>query len=231
LPDDVEGFVFWSKNPGPMLDRLSLLDDYSYYFLFTLNPYDNGIEVNLPPKQTLVNTFHALSRAAGRDRVIWRYDPVLLSDTIDTGFHIKNFEETAEQLCAYTHKVIFSFVDRYKKNESTLDALRINAPQTEEKFVLAENFSRIAQGLGLALESCAEDIDLSPYNIARASCIDAALLGRLGGKQLAYSKDKWQREFCGCTSSVDIGAYRTCRTGCVYCYAHTPAARQPASGL
>jgi hypothetical protein len=219
LPDDVEGFVFWSKNPAPMLDRLSLLDGYSYYFLFTLNPYGNGIEVNLPPKQALVNTFQTLSRAAGRDRVIWRYDPVLLSDTIDTGFHIKNFEETAKQLCAYTRKVIFSFVDRYKKTESTLEALRIKTPQTEEKFILAENFSRIAQGFGLALESCAEDIDLSPYNIARSSCIDAALLGRLGGKQLTYSKDKWQREFCGCTSSVDIGAYGTCRTECVYCYA------------
>ncbi|MDR0662485.1 MAG: DUF1848 domain-containing protein [Spirochaetaceae bacterium] len=219
LPDDVEGFVFWTKDPAPMLDRLRLLDDYRYYFLFTLNPYGNDIEANLPPKQTLINTFQTLSNAAGRDRVIWRYDPLLLSDTIDTGFHMKNFEKMTEQLSAYTRKVIFSFVDHYKKTKSTMEALSIRSPQTEEKLILAENFSRIAQGAGLALESCAEDIDLSPYSIARASCIDATLLGRLGGKQIAYSKDKWQREFCRCSSSVDIGAYRSCRTGCVYCYA------------
>jgi hypothetical protein len=219
LPEDIEGFVFWSKNPAPMLDRLSLLDGYRYYFLFTLNSYGNDIEVNLPPKQTRIDTFKALSRVAGRERVIWRYDPVLLSDTIDADFHIKTFEETAKQLSAYTRKVIFSFVDCYKKTESALSALRIKPPQTEEKFILAENFSRISQNLNLAIESCAEDIDLSPYNIERSSCIDAALLGQLGGKQIPYSKDKWQREFCGCTSSVDIGAYRSCRTGCVYCYA------------
>jgi hypothetical protein len=219
LPEDVEGFVFWSKNPGPMLDRLNLLDGYRYYFSLTLNPYGNDIEVNLPPKQTLIDTFKALSRVVGRERVIWRYDPVLLNDTINSDFHIKNFEETAKQLSAYTCKVIFSFVDCYKKTESALAALRIKAPQTEEKFILAENFSRISQNLNLTIESCAEDIDLSPYNIARASCIDAALLGQLGGKKIPYSKDKWQREFCGCTSSVDIGAYRSCRTGCVYCYA------------
>ncbi|MDR2097244.1 MAG: DUF1848 domain-containing protein [Spirochaetaceae bacterium] len=218
-PDDVEGFVFWSKNPGPMLDRLSLLNDYSYYFLFTLNSYGNDIEINLPPKQTRIDTFRALSRMAGRDRLIWRYDPVLLSDTIDINFHIRSFEETAKQLSAYTGKVIFSYIDYYKKIKKPLEEFRIKIPGTEEQIIIAENFSRIAKDCGLTIESCAEGIDLSPYNIAHASCIDAALLGRLSGKRIACEKDKWQREFCGCTYSVDIGAYRTCRTNCVYCYA------------
>jgi hypothetical protein len=216
---DVEGFVFWSKNPRPMLNRLSLLDGYNYYFLFTLNPYGSDIELNLPPKQTLIDTFEMLSGAAGRERVIWRYDPVLLSDTIDIEFHISSFEELARQLSAYTGKVIFSFIDYYKKIETAMETLRIRLLRAEEKMAIARNFSRIAESRGLTIECCAEDIDLSPYNIAPARCIDPALLGRLSGKAIAYRKDRYQREHCGCTGSVDIGSYRSCRTGCVYCYA------------
>ena len=35
-------FVFWSKNPKPMLKHLDILDKkgYNYYFQFTLNDYD-----------------------------------------------------------------------------------------------------------------------------------------------------------------------------------------------
>ena len=218
-PDDVQGFVFWSKNPRPMLDKLNLLNNYHYYFLFTLNPYGNDIEVNLPPKQTVIDTFKMLSRAVGRDRVIWRYDPVLLSDTIDIDFHINSFEEIAVELSAYTGKVIFSYIDCYKKTETALETLRIKTLRTEEKILIAKDFSRIAHSRGLAIESCAEDIDLSPYNIAHARCIDPALLGQISGKPVAYNRDKYQREHCGCTGSVDIGSYRSCRAGCVYCYA------------
>lgn len=218
-PDNVVGFVFWSKNPGPMLDRLSLLDAYRYYFLFTLNPYGNDIETALPPKQTITDTFKMLSGAVGRERVIWRYDPVLLSDTIGVDFHIESFGKTAVQLSGYTGKVIFSYIDRYKKTEGALEALRIKTPRTEQKIAIAENFSRIARGCGLEIECCAEDIDLSPYNIAPARCIDPGLLTRQGEKPGPYKKDKGQREFCGCGASVDIGSYGSCRSGCVYCYA------------
>lgn len=202
-----------------MLERLNLLSDYHYYFLFTLNPYGNDIEINLPPKQTIIDTFKTLSDAIGADRVIWRYDPVLLSNTIGMDFHIDNFGETARQLSGYTGKVIFSYIDYYKKTEATLEALRIKTLETEQRIAIAENFSRIAQSRGLAIESCAENIDLSGYNIAPARCIDSVLLERLSGRPSEYGKDKRQRAFCGCAASVDIGSYRSCRTGCVYCYA------------
>ena len=38
-PDVVDGFVFWTKNPIPMLPRLGELSEYTYYFQFTLNSY------------------------------------------------------------------------------------------------------------------------------------------------------------------------------------------------
>jgi hypothetical protein len=219
LPDDVDGFVFWTKNPRPMLDRLRLLDGYRYYFLFTLNPYGNDIEVNLPPKQTVIDTFKELSGILGADRVVWRYDPVLLSDQANIDFHVCRFEKLAGELGGYTGKVIFSFIDRYKKNEEAFKNLRIQTPLNCQKLIIAEKFSAIARAAGLAIESCAEDIDLSPYGIAPASCIDAALLEYSGGKPVSRKKDANQRPFCRCHNSVDIGAYGSCRCGCVYCYA------------
>ena len=40
----VDGIVFWTKNPTPMIDRLDELKDYMYYFQFTVNPYGKEIE-------------------------------------------------------------------------------------------------------------------------------------------------------------------------------------------
>ncbi|MBQ9428827.1 MAG: DUF1848 family protein [Clostridia bacterium] len=48
LPEVVDGIVFWTKNPVPMLDRLTELERYIYYFQFTLNSYGKDVE----PKET-----------------------------------------------------------------------------------------------------------------------------------------------------------------------------------
>jgi hypothetical protein len=217
LPEDVDGFVFWTKNPVPMMENLGLLDGYGYYFLFTLNPYGSGIEGGLPPKRELIGAFKALSGMLGASRVIWRYDPVLLGGTIDADFHARNFEALAGELCGYTRKVIFSFLDRYKKIEKTLGNLQIIAPDEEQKTTIAETFSAIARGAGLEIESCAEDMERRGIRPSR--CIDPALLEASGGRLVPYKKDKNQRPLCLCADSVDIGTYGTCRNGCVYCYA------------
>lgn len=218
-PEDADAFVFWTKNPAPMMDRLHLLKDYHYYFQFTLNPYGTDIEPHLPSEQSRVSTFKTLSDILGAHRVLWRYDPVFLSDTLNIDFHIKSFERAAKQLGGRTEKVIFSFMDGYKKIEKDLEARHIKTPDAEQKMIIAENFAGIARANGIGIETCAEDIDLSRLGIAHGSCIDVTLLERIGGKSFLYKKDKNQRPFCQCSSSVDIGAYGTCRCACVYCYA------------
>ena len=42
-PIVIDCIVFWTKNPEPMLNNLNQLQDYKYYFQFTLNPYGNKI--------------------------------------------------------------------------------------------------------------------------------------------------------------------------------------------
>jgi hypothetical protein len=219
LPEDVDGFVFWTKNPLPMMDSLGLLDGYGYYFLFTLNPYGDDIEGGLPAKRELIGAFKTLSGMLGAARVVWRYDPVLLGGPIDADFHAANFKALAAELAGYTRKVIFSFLDGYRKNAKTLENLQIRAPDAEQKPAIAETLSAIARGAGLEIASCAEDIDLSRYGISPSRCIDPALLEAAGGRPVPYKKDRNQRPFCHCADSVDIGAYKTCRGACVYCYA------------
>jgi hypothetical protein len=218
-PEDVDAFVFWTKNPAPMLDKLSLLKNYHYYFQFTLNPYGTDIEPRLPTKQSRVDTFKTLSDMLGAHRVLWRYDPVFLSDTIDIDFHIKSFSEYAKKLSGHTEKVIFSFMDSYRKIEKDLGTRHIKTPDGEQKIILAENFAGIARANGIGIETCAEYIELSRFGIAHGVCVDGTLLERISGKSFIFKKDKNQRPFCRCSSSVDIGAYGTCRCACIYCYA------------
>ena len=87
-PKVIDCIVFWSKNPKPMLSRLNELMDYMFYFQFTINPYDKGVEVDVPRKDGVINTFKELSKTIGTKRVIWRYDPVFLTDKMDVKYHI-----------------------------------------------------------------------------------------------------------------------------------------------
>jgi len=219
-PELIDCIVFWSKNPKPMIDNLSLLKDYSYYFQFTLTPYESDVEVKLPPKTEIIETFKKLSDIIGSQKVIWRYDPILISNKYNTAYHIDKFEKMASVLNGYTEKVTFSFIDFYKKITENIKLLEIVEISTEEKNIIAQNFSEIARNNNFSIDTCAEDIDLSKYGITHARCIDDRLISKITGNNLLIEKDKNQRQECGCVRSIDIGEYNSCSNGCVYCYAN-----------
>mgnify|MGYP003303099297 CR=1 FL=1 len=220
-PDVVDGIVFWTKNPIPMFNKLDELKNYSYYFQFTLNPYGKDIEPNVPSKKDIIiPAFQQLSKEIGKDRVVWRYDPIFLNEKYNMEYHLKYFEILAEKLSGYTEKCTISFLDIYKNIQRNISPLRISVPSTEHKLVLMQEFSRIAQRFNLYIDTCAENIDLSKYNIGHACCVDKQRFERIGNYILDVGKDKNQRLECGCISSIDIGAYNTCKNGCIYCYAN-----------
>ncbi len=219
-PELVDCIVFWTKNPKPMIDKLQLLNDHKYYFQFTLNPYEPDVEARLPPKTEIIDTFKRLSGMIGPQKVIWRYDPILLNSKYSTAYHIDKFEELAGCLKGYTEKVVFSFIDFYKKIAENLKLLGVIEITTEEKNIIAQKFSEIARNNNLSIDTCAEDIDLSGYGIAHARCIDDRLISKITGYDLTVQKDKNQRLECGCAKSIDIGEYNSCSNGCVYCYAN-----------
>lgn len=222
-PELVDCIVFWTKDPSGIIGKLDVLDrkKYSYYFQFTLTPYGKDIELSVPEKEKVVSRFIDLSERIGKERVVWRYDPILLTDSINRDYHFRSFERLAKALAEHTDKCIISFADFYKKCSKRLSGVKARETTREDMLAIAETFAGICKAQGLKLETCAEEIDLSCWGIEHGKCIDDALISRITGRPLAVGKDKSQREHCGCVASVDIGAYNSCPHGCLYCYANS----------
>ena len=220
-PEVVDCIIFWSKNPAPMLERLDELREYPFYFQFTLTGYGRDIEPGLPDKRKeVIGTFQKLSEKVGKERVVWRYDPILVNDRYTMEYHWKAFEEIAGCLKGYTEKVVISFVDFYAKTLRNTKDLYIKSLSREEMKEIAEEMAQIAKSCGLVIETCAEQINLQDVGIRHGSCIDKKQIEKIAGCSLSAEKDKNQREACGCCESIDVGAYNTCRNGCRYCYAN-----------
>lgn len=220
-PDVVDGLVLWTKNPVPMLNRLLELEKYNYYFQFTLNPYGRDVEPNVPSKNDIIiPAFQQLSKAIGKERVIWRYDPIFLSEKYSMEYHIKYFQLLASKLCDYTEKCTVSFIDLYRNTARNIQPLNIQIETHEQQLEIMSAFSAIAEKYGLYIDTCAEAINLDSFHISHACCIDRERFERLGKCKLSLEKDKNQRPECGCAASIDIGAYNTCKNACLYCYAN-----------
>ncbi len=215
-----DAFIFWTKNPYPMLKKLSVLNEYPYYFHYTITSYTHDIERNLPRKRYLVDTFIKLSNSIGKDRVIWRYDPILLNEHYTIEYHIKYFEILCKNLAPYTTKVIISFLSLYRKNQNRCNNVKAYTPSPKEQVLLIKTLHSICSAYSIILEICAGGtMKIENFNINPASCIDIKLINSLRKEPIIVEKDKGQREGCGCVKSFDIGMYNSCFNGCIYCYA------------
>jgi hypothetical protein len=219
-PDIVDCIVFWTKNPNAMMARLNEIDKFNYYFQFTINPYNQGIELFVPKKEIIIDTFKKLSDKIGANRVIWRYDPILLTNEIDINYHIKYFENIVKRLSKYTQKCTISFIDNYKKTERNLKQTTARELNDNEIIELSKALVEISKAYNIEIQSCAEKYDLENIGIKHSKCIDNALIENIIGCPIETKKDKNQREECGCIESIDIGEYNTCCHNCLYCYAN-----------
>ena len=219
-PEVIDCIVFWSKNPKPMLARLDELKDYMYYFQFTINPYDRGLELGVPRKEGIISTFKELSEKIGLKRVIWRYDPILLTENMGVDYHVRYFEEIAKRLEGYTNMCVISFVDLYQKTQRNLKDTTAREPSQNEMIEIASKLCATAKKYGITIQTCAEEIALESVGIKHGRCIDSALIEDLLDVKLVVDKDPNQRKECGCVQSIDIGEYNTCAHGCKYCYAN-----------
>ena len=217
----VDCIVFWTKNPAGMLARLDELERYSYYFQFTLTGYGRDLEANLPNKrEVLIPCFQQLSKRLGKERVIWRYDPIALNGRYTIDDHERAFRTIADFLSGYTEKVVISFVDLYAKVQRNTKGQNLREITEDEMLELARRLVKLAGERGLVVESCAEHVDLHSVGVEHGCCIDRRLIERLLRYRLTCGKDKNQRPECGCFESIDVGSYNTCRNGCLYCYAN-----------
>lgn len=245
--------IFWSKNPKPIIKHLSFFDDKikNYYFQYTLNDYDKEkIEPNVPNVQSRIETFIELSEKIGKNKVILRYDPLILTDKIGVDELLRKVESIGNQLKSHTNKLVFSFADinLYKKVQNNLRKSAINYHEFNERTMneFAQGLQQLNKSWDFEIGTCAEKIPLEKYGIAHNKCVDDDLIIKLFAKDTILmdslgvkviqgdifnpniriekkkdNKDKGQREFCGCIISKDIGEYNTCPHLCEYCYANT----------
>ena len=221
--------VFWSKNPAPLLRRLDEVDSFGlrYYFHFTLNDYDaEKFEPGVPPLAERIATFRQLSDRVGAENLIWRFDPLLRTETLTAGALLEKLRRIGDAVAPYTRRLVFSFVDiepyakvRRRLARTGIRPLSFSAAEMHET---AGKIAALCREWGIEAAACAEAEDFSAEGVCRSSCIDLKRLCALlpdDPEIAALWRDGGQRRFCGCVLSKDIGFYHSCRHGCLYCYA------------
>lgn len=235
--------VFWTKNFAPMLPYIKELDDLGlfYYIQYTLNDYETeNWEPQVPQLIQRIQTFQALSEKIGKEKILWRFDPLLLTPITPLPILLQKVKNIGDILHPFTEKLIFSFADIaiYRKVQQRFN--KHNIPwiewNTATMQAFAASLAQLNTSWNLQLASCAEEIDLADFNISHNSCIDAQLIERISAKDNTIKeyfktlqnqnfvkplKDKGQRKLCRCAPSKDIGKYNTCGHHCIYCYANT----------
>jgi hypothetical protein len=241
--------VFWSKNHKPIIEHLDYLDErnINYYFQFTLNDYDaEKFELKVPSVRKRIETFIELAERVGKEKVIWRFDPLILTDKIGVDELLHKVENIGNQLKNHTDKLVFSFADIkiYKKVQNNLRSNSIPYQEFNERTMneFAAGLQRLNENWHFELATCAEQIPLEKYGIVHNKCVDDDLLIKLFSHDKVLmdflrvkpdifnpngaienkrsNKDSGQGQFCRCIVSKDIGEYDTCPHLCEYCYAN-----------
>ena len=185
--DNTRFIVFWSKNPKPLLPYLHYLKErnINFYIQYTLNDYEQEKLEKVPPLATRIETFKSLVNEWGKGSVIWRFDPMILTDDISVDDLLQKVQNIGDQLKDYTEKLVFSYADiaMYRKVKHNLEVSGIPYHEwnIEQMEVFAEKLSNMNQvrGWNLQLATCGEKIDIDKYGILHNRCIDGDLITRL----------------------------------------------------
>jgi DNA repair photolyase len=135
LPQDVLGWVFWSRDYRPFLDTLQELHDAGQRFIchFTITGFPSVLEPRVPSGDAAVETARSLASAFGPDVVQWRYDPILLTSLTPPQWHEANFAALAARLEGATRRCIFSFPTMYRKTIRNLESLEVSGVPQEPR--------------------------------------------------------------------------------------------------
>lgn len=221
----VDGFVFWTRNTGPFMDSLHEIRRRGFPFVvqFTATGYPRALETSVIEPMRAIEQIRKLAGDFGPKAVVWRYDPIVITDLTPLDRHGQNFSRLAAALEGAVDEVVISFAQIYRKTKRNLDAAARafrfgwRDPSEEEKRSLVAELVPLARRHGMRIALCAQPI----YRVTgaeEARCIDAARLAAIAGHPIA-ARLKGNRPGCLCAESRDIGDYDTCPHGCVYCYA------------
>lgn len=218
-PEKIDTVLFCSKNYAPILPHIrEITSKYRTYFHYTITAYGKDVEPGVPSIGNSVKTLVELSKIVGKNKVAWRYDPVLLTRKYTIEKHAQTFRWLCEQVAPYIDRCIFTFVEIYKK-------LHVNMPELipfseNDMNTLAEMLGKTAKEFGIRIQTCGTNGDFSRFGIEKSGCATLEILGKANNCEFKNLKHKGLRLGCHCIESRDIGAYDTCLNGCKYCYAN-----------
>ena len=222
--DAVDGFVFWTRNAAPFGAALEHVNGAGYPFTlhYTITGYPRELDAATPPTEAAIDDFLSLSSLWGARRLIWRYDPVLISSITPPEWHLANFGTLAKALSGAAGDVVLSFAHIYRKTSGNLKRAARSGnftwedPDDAQKQTLLAELAAIANHHGMTASLCGQ-ADLLSNRRAEARCIDAERLSEIAGHEIDAAM-RSHRKGCACAASIDIGGYDTCPHGCVYCY-------------
>ena len=224
--EDVDGFVFWTKNLHPFLDKLDIVHERGFPMMvqYTIHSYPKALETSVISSTKSVELMKKIAQKYGPSVAVWRYDPIIFTNITPIDYHLRNFEKLANQLEGSTDEVVVSFAQIYRKTRINLSkavkdfGFTWEDPEDSPKLELASKLAEIARDHGMQLTMCSQSSYSRAKGVKEARCIDARRLSDLSGYRID-AKLKGNRKECGCYESKDIGDYDTCPHGCVYCYA------------
>ena len=196
-----------------------ITDKFNTYFHYTITAYDKDIEPNVPAIDKSIETLLKLESITGKNRIAWRYDPVLLVGKYTIDYHLETFESMSKALSGHIDRCIFSFVEMYKKLSVNMPELK--AISENDKIILARGLGEIAQKYNIYLQTCATSDDYERFGIHPSGCMTLDILGKANGVKFKKLKHNGMRKNCNCIETRDIGWYDTCPNGCKYCYANS----------
>ena len=218
-PKDVDCLMFCSKNYKPILKYMKEINEkYRIICHYTITAYGKDVEPYVPVINESIKNLIELSKIVGKEKVLWRYDPILLTEKYTVEKHLETFEYMAKQIAPYVQRAIFSFVEMYKK-------LDYNMPEIidfteEDKIKILKGIGEISKKYNLYIQTCGTDENYEEYGIHVSGCTTSEILEQANSVKYKNVKAKPMRKGCHCIPSRDIGAYDTCLNGCKYCYAN-----------
>lgn len=217
--ENIDAILFCTKNPIPMLKYLEEIP-FPYIFHITLTPYHKEMEPNVIDKKEVIKAIQEISKKIGKERVVLRYDPILLNDKYTIAYHKKAFESLCIQLKGYIQTCVISFIDMYKNTRKNIEQMHLIELTNDKIEILCKSLSEIAKKNNIRIQTCAEDIDLRKYDIYNKPCFDKEEIETILNITIRGNINKGVRNNCACMETVDIADYNSCMHYCRYCYAN-----------
>lgn len=229
-PEDVTHFNFWTKWPRPFFPVLDKVLAMGFPVLWNVTITGLGgtdVEPCVPATKRAVESLLELSRIVPAEAILWRYDPVFISERYPAGYHARTFANLAEQLQGKVDRVACSFVTEYGrrvkpdlKRYQVETSDRVPNPALAEKAEIMGLLREISEAAGIPFTLCCQPELQKSLGCASAGCNSWKWACRVYPELKSHKplKDQPCREGCACSKEIDIGCYDTCVLGCRYSY-------------